>query len=379
MVDLLVKKAVAVFLLIPLFAVITFAVPDIHAASAIVMNADTNEVVFERNAYQKRSMASTTKIMTALLALESGRILETVTVTPEMTGAVGTSIGLKTGYEARLIDLLYGMMLESGNDAADAVAVYLAGSRKAFAAEMNKKAARIGMKNTNFVTPSGLDDENHYTTAYDMALLGSYAVRNPAFLALCSSKHITVSLIKPDINMTFSNHNRLLSAYPGAVGIKTGFTKKSGRCLVSAAERDGVMFVCVTLNDGDDWNDHRKMLDYAFETVSTEPLSVKNTYNVPVQGSSSPSVTVTVSMGVFYSYCGEKKNVTHKVILPRFVYAPVKKGDVLGRIEFYLGNRKIAEQSLVCQQDADAVEPSFVPKKSLLRRLFEKIKTIGEK
>lgn len=365
--------------MIPLFAVMTFAVPDIHAASAIVMNADTKEVVLERSAYKRRSMASTTKIMTALVALESGRTLETVPITPEMTGAVGTSIGLKTGYEVRLIDLLYGLMLESGNDAADAIAVYLAGTRKNFADLMNRKALKIGMKNTNFVTPSGLDDENHYTTAYDMALLGSYAVRNPAFLALCSAKYKTVSLVKPDINMTFSNHNRLLSAYSGAVGIKTGFTKKSGRCLVSAAERGGVMFVCVTLNDGDDWNDHRKMLDYAFETVSSEPLSVKNTYEVPVQGSSVSSVTAKACNQALYAYCGEKKSITAKVVLPKFIYAPVKEGDILGRIEYYLENRKIAEQNLVCQQDADCVEPSFVPKKSLIRWFFEKIKMIGEK
>ena len=379
MVDLLVKKAVTVLFLIPLFAVITFAVPDVNAASAIVMNADTHEVVFEKSAYKRRSMASTTKIMTALIAVESGRTLETVKITPEMTGADGTSIGLKSGYEVKLIDLLYGLMLESGNDAADAVAVYLAGSRKDFAALMNKRASQLGMKNTNFVTPSGLDDENHYTTAYDMALLGSYAVKNPAFCALCSTRTKTVSLISPDINMTFSNHNRLLSSYQGALGIKTGFTKKSGRCLVSAAERDGVCFVCVTLNDGDDWNDHRKMLDYAFEKVSTEVLSVKNSYEVSVYGSSVKSVTVKTSDKAVYSYCTNKKAVTAKVILPRFVYAPVKNGDVIGKIEYYLENLKIAEQNLVCRQDVSSSEPSFVPKKGLFRRIFEKIKMIGEK
>ncbi|MGN1194996.1 MAG: D-alanyl-D-alanine carboxypeptidase family protein [Acutalibacteraceae bacterium] len=376
---MLVKKAVAVLVLIPLFAVISFAIPSVNAASAVVMNVETNEVVFSVAAHERRSMASTTKIMTALVALESGRTLETVRITPEMTGADGTSIGLKTDYEVKLIDLLYGLMLESGNDAADAIAVYLAGSREDFAELMNKKAAEIGMKDTNFVTPSGLDDENHYTTAYDMALLGSYAVKNPAFRELCSTKYETVSFVKPDVNVTFSNHNRLLSSYSGAIGIKTGFTKKSGRCLVSAAERDGVCFVCVTLNDGDDWNDHRKMLDYAFEKVSTEPLSVKNTYKVSVQGSSVTSVTVKAQSEALYSYCGEKKQVTARVILPEFVYAPVKKGDVLGTVEYYLENRKIAEQNLVCQQNADSIEPSFVPKKGFLQRIFEKIKLIGEK
>lgn len=378
MVDLLVKKVVAVFLLLPILTVISFAVPAVNAKSAVVMNAQTGEVVYEKEAHVRRSMASTTKIMTAVIALESGRMLETVTVTPEMMGADGTSIGLKAGYKIRLIDLLYGLMLESGNDAADAIAVYLAGSREKFADMMNRKAAEIGMTETNFVTASGLDDENHYTTAYDMALLGSYAVKKPAFRSLCSCKSKTVSFVEPDIMVTFTNHNRLLSSYEGAFGIKTGFTKKSGRCLVSAAERNGICFVCVTLNDGDDWNDHRKMLDFAFESVSTQTVEVKDTYSVPVEGGAVSSVSLHAKAEFFCPVSGDKKNIEARVCLPKFVYAPLMKGDAVGKIEYYADGRKIAEQNLVCSVDVAVDTPKRVQKKSFIRRLLEKIKLIGD-
>ena len=208
---------------------------DISAESAVVINRETKEIVFEKNAYEKRSMASTTKIMTALLACESGYLYKNVEITSEMCGAEGTSLGLKAGYKLKLYDLVCGMMLKSGNDAANAVAIFLGGSLQNFAKMMNNKAYSIGMRCTNFVTPSGLDDENHYTTAYDMALLGAYAMENITLKNICSQKTMRIDYINPDIRVTYSNHNKLLSYYNGDYVIKTGFTKKSGRCLVSAA------------------------------------------------------------------------------------------------------------------------------------------------
>ncbi|MBO5184216.1 MAG: D-alanyl-D-alanine carboxypeptidase, partial [Clostridia bacterium] len=178
---------------------------EISAQSAVVLDARTNEIVYQKDAFEKRSMASTTKIMTAFLAIESGRLCDTVNITSEMTRAEGTSLGLHAGDKITLCDLVYGMMLESGNDAANAAALHLCGSFSSFAALMNERARQIGMKSTNFVTPSGLDDEEHYSTAYDMALLASYCVKNSVFRSVCSAKKYTARLLEPQTKLYFSN------------------------------------------------------------------------------------------------------------------------------------------------------------------------------
>ncbi|HCC34391.1 MAG TPA: D-alanyl-D-alanine carboxypeptidase, partial [Ruminococcaceae bacterium] len=221
---------------------------EISAASAVLIEPVTGRVLFEKNKDERRSMASTTKIMTALLAAESGRLEEPFTVTSQMINVEGTSMGLKSGDQVTLSALVYGMMLASGNDAANAAAVFLGGTQSGFAKLMNARAREIGMTGTNFVTPSGLDDDEHYTTAHDMALLAAEAMKNPVFLKAASSLSAQVQIGNPPIKRTYSNHNRLLREYKGANGVKTGFTKKSGRCLVSSAERDGISLIAVTLH-----------------------------------------------------------------------------------------------------------------------------------
>ncbi len=365
------KKIIFVLIFILLFGVRVSALSegDLSAKSAIVINASTNEIVFEKNAYQKRSMASITKIMTGVLAVESGKMNETVNITAEMCGAEGTSIGLKAGYKIRFYDLLCGMMLESGNDAANAVAIFLAGSQENFAKKMNEKAAEIGMKNTHFVTPSGLDDKEHYTTCYDMALLGSYAMKLDLFREICSLKTKKVDFIEPDITVTFSNHNRLLRSYDGAVGIKTGFTKKSGRCLVSAAERDEAMFIAVTLSAGDDWNDHRKMLDYAFESVKRKDIYIRYPKTVKVMGGVLQEVKIDPTQyPVKFSYQGSGE-ITQRVYLSPFVYAPLKAGDKLGKVELFYDKKIIKTVYLTAAQNCDAQNETYVPKKSLLQKI----------
>ena len=348
------------------------------AAAAVVLEAQTGRVLYAVNEMQTLPMASTTKIMTALVALENADLSDIVTTGDNAYGVPGTSIYLQKGEQLTLEQMLYGLMLASGNDAAVAIAEHVGGSVSGFCDMMNARARQIGCENTHFVTPHGLPAQQHYTTAYDMALLGSYAVKKPAFRSLCSCKTKTVSFDEPDIKVTFTNHNRLLSSYEGAFGIKTGFTKKSGRCLVSAAERNGICFVCVTLNDGDDWNDHRKMLDFAFESVSTQTVDVKDTYSVPVEGGAVSSVSLIVKAEFFCSVSGEKKNIEARVCLPKFVYAPLMKGDAVGKIEYYADGRKIAEQNLVCPADVAAAAPKRVQKKSFIRRILEKLNLIGD-
>lgn len=379
---MLIKKTLSSLLISVLFLLclsLSALSVDISAQSAVVLNAETKEVLFEKNAFEKRSMASTTKIMTSILAVESGKLGSTVEITSEMTKAEGTSIGLKAGYKISLLNLVYGMMLESGNDAADSVAIYLAGSLENFAVLMNKKAAEIGMKNTNFVTPSGLDDEKHYSTAYDMALLASYCVKNPLFCSICSTGSLRVDLESPEMRLYFSNHNRLLKSIDGVFGVKTGFTKKSGRCLVSAIKKDGAVLIAVTLKAPNDWEDHRKLFEACFEKLKKEEINVSVPTAISVVGGVLAEVKIKPTEENFALSFSGKTGFSNQVFLPKFVYAPIKKGDRLGKIVFFEGTVPIKTVEIVACDDVFGNEPSFVEKKSFFKSLSEKIKNLFNK
>ncbi len=305
--------------------------PDVSAKSAVLMVADTGEIVFEKNAYEKRSMASTTKIMTALLTIECATPQRVVVTTPEMVNVEGTSMGLLAGDKVTFNDLVYGMLLASGNDAANTAAISIAGSIKSFAIRMNKKAAQIGMKNTVFVTPSGLDDENHYSTAYDMALLACYALRNPDFREACGCISAQLCYGNEPYPRRLSNHNRLLKTYDGAIGIKTGFTKKSGRCLVSAAERSGVTLVCVTLSASDDWNDHKKLLDFGFDNIKHKIIEC-NLPDITVFGGEAIKVPLMLSQQINVPVFSDSADLSYKLKLKKYEFAPIFKGDIVGSV-----------------------------------------------
>lgn len=236
---------------------------SVSAQSACLISCDTGEIVYEKNAGERLPMASTTKIMTCLVAIENGELSSPVNVDDRAIGTEGTSLYLEKGDCLTLEDLLYAMMLRSANDAAAAVAYHIAGSIEAFADMMNEKAASLGLSDTHFTNPHGLAEEGHYTSAHDFAVLTMNALKNETFQKIVSSKSHTVKLIGGDDRYVV-NHNRLLNSYSGATGVKTGFTKASGRCLVSSATRDGLSFVAVTLNAPNDWEDHKKMLDFGF-------------------------------------------------------------------------------------------------------------------
>ena len=380
---MLIKKLASVLLvsvLISLFGIFAVSAIEISAKSAVAIDALSNEIIFEKDAFEKRSMASTTKIMTSVLAIESGRLDETVEITGKMIRAEGTSIGLKAGYRIKLRDLVYGMMLESGNDAANSVAIFLSESLENFSELMNRKAASIGMKNTHFVTASGLDDEEHYSTAYDMALLASYCIKNSIFKAVCSTKKYTSNLEKPEnYRLFFSNHNRLLSENKGVFGVKTGFTKKSGRCLVSAAERDGAVIIVVTLCAPDDWNDHRKLYKSCFETFSKKTVYADFSERVPVVGGTASSVMVKATEKLFEIAVHGEKNVKSKVFLPKFVYAPIKENDVIGKIDFYVGMNNIKTVSLFAVESVASQTETYIHCESFIARIKNKIKSIFTK
>ena len=237
-------------------------VPTAHgvstsAGSAILMEAESGRVLYEQDAGRPRLIASVTKLMTALVALESGCPLEEkVVIREEDTRTEGSSLYLRPGEELRLETLLYGLLLQSGNDAALAVARHCGGTVENFVAEMNRCAARLGMTNSRFANPSGLNAEGHCSTARDLALLARACLKNETLAAIAATRSITLE------GRSFVNHNKLLWRYGGCVGLKTGYTEKAGRTLVSAAERDGMTLIAVTLDDPDDWRDHAALFDW---------------------------------------------------------------------------------------------------------------------
>ncbi len=328
---------------------------SVSAQAAAVIDADSGQILYAKNAEHEQAMASTTKIMTALLTLEAAeKDNQIVTVSAQVAAVEGSSMYLTEGDRLSLRDLAVGMLTVSGNDAAFAAAVAIGGSEQDFAVLMNERAKEIGMEHTNFVTASGLDAQEHYSTALDMAKLGAAAIQNAAFLEICSKTQCTAEFVSPPHTQTYSNHNRLLKMYAGCIGVKTGFTKKAGRCLVSAAERDGVRLVAVTLNAPDDWDDHAKMLDYGFSQLAAVSLNESGTHftvevvggavgQVEAVGSDEGSVTVAAA---------DKDRVKRLVLLPGFVYAPFEQGAQIGKISYRLDGREIAWVPLVAAQGA---------------------------
>ena len=325
---------------------------SISAESAIVMNALTGEVVYSKNPYEKRGIASTTKIMTSLLALETSELDRKITVTKDDVEVEGTSIHLKAGDEITISDLVKGMLLESGNDAANVTARAIGGSIEDFAILMNNRARSLGMFSTGFRNPSGLTEEGHYSTAYDMALLSSAAILNKNFRAICSLSSAKATYGEEE--HTFYNHNKFLNKYDGAFGIKTGFTKASGRCLVTAVQSGSVIYVAVTLNAPDDWNDHVKMMDFAFNNTTTSYVDVDTSdVNVSVVGADARSLRVEAASPMAIHSVKGYSDYDLVFYVPRFVYAGVNKGDVAGRVDLISKNDVVIDSStLVFKSDA---------------------------
>ena len=370
------KRLTAIFIAISIFfslCIYANAVEfSLSAKSAILINALTNEVIYEKNAYEKRGMASTTKIMTALLAIEKGDLQKTYVAQDDDVRIEGTSIGLKDGDRITLETLVCGMLLESGNDAANVTARVIGKSREKFVSLMNKKAKEIGMENTHFENPSGLTDDGHFSTAYDMALLGSYAIRNKQFRDICSLSSLRVAYGNPEYQRTFKNHNKLLNSVEGAFGIKTGFTKASGRCLVSAAERDGVTLVAVTLSAPDDWNDHRKLFEYGFEKVKVYETEFNTEeIKIDVVGSDNKRIGVKLKKQLIYTALSEETNTETIVLCDNFLYSGVKKGDRVGCVKVFSDDgRFLCESDLLSTENA----PMNFMEKEKRNSFFDRIK-----
>lgn len=343
----------AVVLVLPIMGIrVNASAPATSAVSAVVIEAETGTVLYSKNMEEQRAMASTTKIMTAILTIEAGDLDREFTVDSYAIMVEGTSMGLREGDRVSRRDLLYGILLPSGNDAANAAAVSVSGSMSAFVKKMNAKAAALGLRNTHFVTPSGLDADGHYTTAYDLAMLAAYAMKNPIFREVVSCQYKRVEFGNPPYSRTLYNSNKMLKQYDGAIGIKTGFTDNARRCLVSAAQRDGVELIAVTLNDPNDWKDHSQMLDYGFTQVSAYEADTGCSAEVSVAGTGR-TVGVYADKVTIALTPEQRQKLERRILLPRIVYNDVQKGDRLGSIEFVLDGKTVKSVPLYA---ADSVE-----------------------
>jgi D-alanyl-D-alanine carboxypeptidase (penicillin-binding protein 5/6) len=327
--------------------------PQTAAKAAIVMDQQSGRILYEKNINEKLPMASTTKIMTILLALEYGNLNDIVTISKRACNVGGSSIWLSPGEKITLDNLLYGLMLNSGNDAATAIAEHIGGSVENFVHMMNLKASEIGASNTHFVTPSGLDIDinDHYTTAYDLALITRYAFNNyEKFAQIVSTKEKTIPWYGHDWGRYLKNKNKLLWQYDGADGVKTGYTKKAGRCLVSSATRNGHRLIAVVLNSGPMWEDSEKMLDYAFAKYKYKLIINKGQVakTLPVINGKSKYLPVIFSDDFELPVSKEEKlNININMNLPENVKAPIIIGEKIGSVDILIDNKKITKIDII--------------------------------
>ncbi len=346
-----------------LAASLVFPCNAVSAKSAILLDTASGRALYEKNADRQSLIASTTKIMTALVVCEQVNVLDRVRIPEQAVGIEGSSMYLKAGEVLTVQDLLYGLMLHSGNDAAVALAIYCGGTVEGFAELMNDKAHRLGLQNTHFVNPNGLDAPGHYSTARDMAVLAAYAMENPIFAKTVSTKTVKVG------GRVLRNHNKLLWLVEGADGVKTGFTKAAGRILVSSCTRQGRRLVAVTMNDGNDWQDHKNLLETGFSNYTQRQILQKGDCVGTVAILSGQEERVELLADADYSYA-LAENERPQILLPEpgFVYAPVVQGQKAGFAYLCLNGKAIGKVPVVYGR---TVEQEMIQKQSLWERLFK--------
>lgn len=319
----------------------------VSAKAAILMHADSGRVLYEKNADEHMLIASTTKIMTAIVVLEHCELDDLVEVDSRSAGIEGSSMYLKAGESYTVEDLLYGLLLVSGNDAASALALHVADSMEEFAELMNAKAAELGMTESSFKNALGLDEEGHYSTARDMAKLAAYCMGNEDFARIAGTVSHTVG------EQTLMNHNRLLREYDGCLGLKTGYTMAAGRTLVTCAERDGARYVCVTLNDPDDWDDHKALYDWAFANYSfAEVIPAGLSYEVPLISGAEMTAPAETE-GAAYALIQNGESYDMELELPAFAFAPISEGERAGRAVACSDGQEIASVRIVYSEDVE--------------------------
>lgn len=340
------------------------------AHSAALYQPELNVFLYEKNSQEKLPMASTTKIMTALVAIEACKMDELVAIDDRAIGIEGSSAYLHSGDVLTVEELLYALLLQSANDAAAAIAYHVSGEVEDFSTLMNEKAKMLGLTDTNFTNPHGLDDDEHYTTARDLAIIAAEALSNEEIRDIVSTKKRC--FITEDRTRIYTNHNKLLSMYDGCIGIKTGFTKRSGRCLVAAAERDGLRFISVTLDAPGDWSDHKEMLDYGYERLEKLTLcrEFDHQYKIPVLDGETDYLTVANTDEVSIITERKTQGIEEHIRLVRYAIAPISRGEVLGEIIYTCGGEECARVRLLATETVEKKKKQGLLEKFLL--IFDK-------
>ena len=338
------KKITTIIMLLTMAAFMSmpsYADMQLSAQSAILMCADTGDVLYEKNADEHMLIASTTKIMTAIVVIENCNMDDEVLINTEWCCIEGSSMYLEAGKSYTVKELLTGMMLTSGNDAAMALACYVSGSAEEFAHLMNEKAEELGMTESSFENPHGLDGEKQYSTARDMAVLAQYCMNNSIFREICGTKTATIG------ELTFVNHNKLLWNCEGCKGIKTGYTMAAGRTLVSFCERNGMGLVCVTLNAPEDWDDHMKLYEWGFSQYSLTSFRAEDFHMlIPAVSGISDYAYVSVENDIVF-LTDASKSITVETEAPRFVFAGGFRGEKAGILKIYIDGELAVEEDLV--------------------------------
>jgi len=350
---------------------ITFAManpPALKAKSAILIEAATGKVLYSKNAEELRYPASTTKIMSLIVGLEDGNLDDIITVSNHAASTEGSSLALTPGENIKMIDLLYGIMLISGNDATVALAEHIAGSVEKFSQRMTEKAHAIGAKDTHFTNSSGLPDPNHYTTAHDLARIAAYGYKNPLFAEIVSTKHKIIPWPGKEYNRELFNENRMLWLYEGGNGVKTGYTDAAGRCLVSGAKQKDIQLIAVVLDSDTMWDDSIALLNYGFSQVTPEKIIHQNDIlkTIRVANGKSSQVKLVTNTAVVVPVSEEDiGEFTTVVDTPSKIEAPVIKGQKVGILRVLYKDKEITTVDLVADDD--------IERKSLFGILFDSI------
>lgn len=340
---------VLIFCYMPVFFFLTRQVNALNNSNQaeIVMELNTGRVVHEFNAQSKKYMASTTKILTAITIIENCDLDEIVVVQKQTTGIEGSSIYLEEGEKLSVKHLLYGLMLRSGNDCAQTLAIHCSGSIDEFAHLMNITAEKIGAKNSNFINPHGLHDDNHYTTAYDLALISRYAMKNEVFREIVATKSIDIPFTTRNYKRHLINKNKMLKEFEGSTGIKTGYTKKAGRCLVSSCQRNGIEFICVVLNCPPMFERSKTLLTNAFNDYKNYKIMESDNIVDFVQVENGEKCAVCIKNDIILPLTEyEKNNLQVQLDLPKIIKKPIEKDKEIGLVKIYCENNLLFTEKI---------------------------------